>query len=284
MKASPPQRATGTFTLACGLLAIDLAVYSGTEETRVARHEYVDGDPTRPVGRAQIDKTTGELIETSRIVKMCTATSGAVVAVSDEQLLAGTLPSGECEVVTFVPVEDAWQYVTEGVYQLRPKARGTGKDKRANVAAEKAFAVVLAGMAERQVWALVRYSLRGPARYGLLTYEGDLYPCCTTDQVRERRDLPAPEVTAAEVAMVQTLIEAIGISTPIIVDETARQVQEMVDGLAAGIEPLAPMAEAPVVVDLMASLMASVDAAKASKPKRQTGIVSPAPAYVKASA
>jgi len=262
--ASPPSRSTGTFTLACGLLSIDLAVYSGTEETRVPRHEYVDGDPTRPVGRVQVDKGTGEVIDGSRVVKMCTASNGTVIAVNDDVLRLSTLPSGQCQIVAFVPDADVSRYITENVYQVRVKRHGEGKNSKANLVGEKAFAVVLAGMRARGVCALVLFALRGPARYGLLTADGNLYPVFTHDRVRAALPMPDPAVSGAEVEMMGQLIDYVGVAAPVIEDETSRQVQAMVDALVDGGEvPSEP--DVPVIIDLMAALGASIDAAKAAR-------------------
>ena len=48
--APQPTRASNSFTLGWGLLPIPLSVFTGTEETRVARKEFLDGDPEVPVG------------------------------------------------------------------------------------------------------------------------------------------------------------------------------------------------------------------------------------------
>jgi non-homologous end joining protein Ku len=260
--ASEPTRSNNSFVLAFGLINVPLAVYTGTEETRVARQEFVNGDVDRPVGRAAIDKTSGKIVESSSIVRMATATSGALVPLGDDEIAACTMPKGVAEVVAFVPLDELFQaYLTENVAQVRAKG-----DKPAIKAAnETAFAVLLAGMAEKGVAALVKVSLRGPARYAAITPEGDLYTLYSADQVREPRDLPKVKVQPEHVLLACNLIETIGVHTPCVTDDTAAAVQEYVNNKAVGVAPVtAPLSE-PNITDLMGQLSASIDAAKAAR-------------------
>ena len=79
-EAKPPSRSTGSMTLSWGLLSIPLSVFNGSQATYVARKEFVDGKPENPAGRTIIDKSTGEMVDRSRIVSA--AQSVAVEAAS----------------------------------------------------------------------------------------------------------------------------------------------------------------------------------------------------------
>ena len=101
-------------------------------------------------------------------------------------------------------------------------------------------------MAKRKVCALVKVAMRGPARYALLTCDGDLILVHTADQVRERTPMVTVSYSKAEVDMVAALIDAVGIDTPTITDDTAPAVQRFVDAKAGGIEaPAKPVTPTP---------------------------------------
>jgi non-homologous end joining protein Ku len=263
--APAPTRSTGSFVLSWGLISIPLSVYNGTETTAVARKEFIDGKTDHPAGRATIDKATGEILastDSGRVVKMAEASNGAWVVLTDDDIKRCTLPKGVAEIVTFVPVDATHAYVAEDLGQVRPRA-----EKGHNpIAAKRAFSLLLATMRDKGVYALVKFSLRGPARHGLLTTEGNLIYIKSADQVRESLPLELMEAMPSEVALAASLIDAVGVSTPTLLDDTATRVQELVDARAAGSEPSPeePMAP-PAIDDLMATLTASIAAAKAEK-------------------
>jgi len=257
--ADAPSRATTTITLSWGLLTIPLSVYTGTETTRVDRKEFLMvGDSLVSVGRSPIRKDTGEVIDSGVVVRMAQAESGAWVALSDDEIAACTSPRGMAEVISFVKLAKVGQYLTEDVKQVRTK-REKGK---INPAAEKALTLLFTAMARRKVMALVRVAMRGPARYCLLDSTGNLFLVHTADAVRGMLPQPTASVSDQELALADSLIDAVGIDAPVLMDTTAPVVQEFVNNKAAGVEPQTPAAPAPVGVDIMSQLMASIDAAK----------------------
>lgn len=260
--AAEPSRATNTITLSVGVLAIPLSVYSGVESTRVARKEFIKvGDEFISVGRSPVRKDTGETIDTADVVRMAEADSGVWVTLTDDEIADCTSPKGLAEVEAFVPVKDVGNYLADGLLQVRPKR----EKSKPNPAIEKAFTVLLAGMAKRKVCALVKVAMRGPARYALLTSDGDLILVHPFDAVRERRPQVHVAHTKAEVDMVVALIDAIGVDTPTITDDTAPAVLAFVNAKAAGIEAPAKPSTPAIPVDIMATLSASIDAAKGRK-------------------
>lgn len=262
--ATAPNRATTSLTLSFGMINIPVSIYTGTEPTRVSRKEFFNGNTEVEVGRSPIRKDTGEVIHQSDVTRMAQAESGAWVALSDEEIAACTLPRGVAEFVSFVPNKSVGKYLVEDVKQMRPKQE-KGKP---NLAAVKAFGLLLSVMKANKLTALVKLAMRGPARYGLLDSAGNLFLVYTADAVR--LPIPTPEVaySEAEMNMAKMLVETIGIDAPTITDDTAPAVQSYVNGKAEGIT-----VEAPVVndidpsADLLASLAASIEAAKAGKGK-----------------
>ena len=257
--ADAPTRAHTSFTLSWGLMSIPVSVFTGTEATRVARSEFIEteaGDVA--VGRSPIRKDTGEVVDTANVVRKAQATSGAWVVLTDDEIAEATsIVRGQGSIECFVPVKNVGRYLAEGQAQVRPKV----EKGKLNPAAEKAFALLLKAMKARKVVALVKVALRGPARYALLNSEGVLTLVLTADAVREHRPLQSVVVTDAEVALAGSLIDAVGVDTPLLLDTNAPLVQAFVDAKGAGL-PAPAKAEAPVMIDVMAALSASIDAAK----------------------
>jgi non-homologous end joining protein Ku len=194
---------------------------------------------------------------------MALAENGNWVTLTDDEIAACTTARGVAEVITFVPIKDFGQYLSENVAQVRPK-RDKGKP---NPVSERAFAMLLAGMKARKVGALIKVAMRGPARYAILTPEADLIYVYPADGVRQPAALAEVAVTKAEVAMATTLIDTFGIDTPVLTDDTAPAVQDFVNAKAAGMPAVSHPEMAPVT-DLMAAFQASIDAATAAKNKK----------------
>ena len=258
--ADAPSRATNTITLSFGLLNIELSAYTGTETTRVSRKEFFNGDSSIPLGRAVVRKDTGEVVESADVTRMAQADNGAWVVITDDEMAACTLEKGVAEIESFVPLMDVGLYSAENVMQVRPKSvKG-----KVSAASGKAFALLLTAMAEREVAALVRVAMRGPARAALLTPSGDLLLVRTADAVRKALPLPEFDFTDAEVNLAKTLIDTVGVDSPVIFDETAPKVAALVEAKAEGVEVPEPVKAVATPVDnLLAALQASIDAAAA---------------------
>ena len=261
--APAPSRASNKFTLAFGMLNIDLSVFTGTEQTRVSRKEFLqDGDTLIPVGRSPIRTDTREVIPSDSVVRMVEASTGAWVTLTDDEIADCTCPKGVGDIVTFVPVKDVGAYLAEDQAQVRPVAvKG-----KTNPASEKAFALLLATMKRKKVVALVKVALRGPARHGLLSPDGSFVYVRTADQVREARPLAdGIKFSDAELKLAEALIDAVGTDTPVLTDDTAPAVRAFVEAKAQGVPAPVKAQAAAIPTDIMAALSASIDAVKAGK-------------------
>lgn len=268
--AEMPTRATTSFTLAWGLVSIPVSAFTGTEETRIKRSEYVtlppdgSGIPTMiAVGRSPIRKDTGEVIDTADVARYAQADNGEWVLLTDDEIAACTSPKGVAEIVSFVPVKNVGQYLAEGQYQVRAKS-SKGK---VEPAADRAFALLTQAMKARKVVALVKVAMRGPARFALLDADGTLTLVYTADAIRQARPGASDyKFDKRELDLAGSLIDAVGVDTPTIVDDTAPVVQAFVNSKSTG--KVTTPVEAPLpTVDLAAALNASIDAAKAAKAK-----------------
>jgi non-homologous end joining protein Ku len=265
--APMPNRASTSFTLSWGLLTIPLSAYTGVEEVRVTRKEFTpttDGkDVTwHPVGRVMTNKDTGEVIDRADVVRRAESTTGVWVDLDDDEIAEATQPKGLATVESFIYAKNVGRYVTDGLYQVRPK-RVKGKYDPAGV---KAFTLLLDAMKARRVTALVKIAMRGPARYALLDHDGYLRIVVTADAVRLPMDLPMTAVAKQERDLALALIDAVGVTDEPLVDTTAVAIQAYVDQKAGGVLPT--KADAPVPsTDLLGDLMASIQANKSAKSK-----------------
>jgi non-homologous end joining protein Ku len=268
--ADAPSRSIGTITLSWGsLMNMSLSLYTGTEEVSLGRKEFVEGDTNRPAGRAVIDKSTGEIVDSSTVIRLAEADNGAWIEVTDEEMASIIGVKNVAEVITFVPADEARaSYVPSAYMQVRPK-----KIKGVNdPASAKAFALFLQVLSERGLMALVSLATRGPAKYGLITATGDFLYVYSTDEVRHPVPMSLPPVEADHLVMAGQLVDAIGVSTPRLPNVTAQGLRALVNAKAAGVAPATPAEPAATKeVDLMAALQASIEA------KRNQATVWPAP-------
>jgi non-homologous end joining protein Ku len=247
------------------MVMIPCSVYTGTEATRVTRKEFVTIDGSLiEVGRSPIRKDDGTTIDSADVGRYAQADNGEWVLLTDDEIAQCTSPRGIGEIVSFVPVKDVGQYLAEGQAQVRPR-REKGK---VNPAADRAFALLTTALKVNKVVALVKVSLRGPARYALLDERGTFTLIYTADAIRQ--DAPGTndyKFTKDELTLAKALIEAVGVDTPVLTDDTTPVVQAFVNAKSSG-KP-APVLEAPPVqIDLMAALQASVAEAKVAKAKK----------------
>ena len=109
--------------------------------------------------------------------------------------------------------------------------------------------------------------MRGPAWYAIITMDGDLLMILTADAIRQPQVLPAIKADKRSIDMMAALIDAVGIDTPVIVDDTAPVVQAYVDAKAGGAPSPTPAPAVAATDNLMAALEASIAQAKAGKGK-----------------
>lgn len=259
--APAPQRATDSILLAWGLVTIPLSIYAGTETTNVERKEFlVTEDPQQliSVGRSPVRKDTGAVVDNSQVIRKAESSNGDWVPLSDAEIAECTTPKGLAEIETYIPIKHFGRYLSKDVKQVRPKPI----NGKINPNTERAFALFLDTLKRLRVGALVKVALRGPAKYALITSDGDLVFLHTADALREARPINRDvKSTPRERELATSLVQQVGISDvpPVLVDDTAALVQKFVNAKAAGIaKPVVTVSPDTAVSDLMASLEASV--------------------------
>lgn len=253
--AAAPTKASTSFLLSVGLVNIPLGVLSGVEATTVKRREFVAGTD-HEVGRKQYDKTTGKDVDPAQVVRMAEASNGLMVELTDDEIAQATMPKGVAEVLAFVPTAQLDQYLPEKIDQVR--ARTSGMNKAQVAAAERAFGLFLAGLRTKNVVALISVALRGPAKYGYITSDGDLVWLYPADGIRQPKALNVGEYTEREMDLIGKLIESFPGEAPVLIDTNAQAVQAFVDQKATGSAPTKAEPNMVEVDDLLAALQGSV--------------------------
>ena len=272
--APAPQRASLTFSISFGLLNIPVAGFTSTEDIAVKRAQYLaDGSK---VGVAPCikndDGTYGEKVEKSDIVKRFASDNGLVDLTDDEiDNVLNTVP-GVSELIAVLRFDHLANgtYVPNGkVWQIRAAKLGSGRDAKPNPGGEKAFALLLAALKAENSFALLRFSRAGTVYLGALLPTGRLVGLYHDDEVREDRDIPgAGTWSEGEFDFARQLLQTAALKqAPVVENDSVAKVTAYANAKAAGQAPVAAEAAAPLptAIDLIATLKASIEAAKGEK-------------------
>ena len=258
--AEEPSRSSGKMTIGWGMVSIPVSLYTGTEETRGYRKEFVEGDPTRPVGRLFTDKTTGDPIDYASITKMAEKSDGSFVPLTDDEIDSLSMPKGLAEIISFVKIKEAGRYLPKNLVQVRPPA----EKGKVDFASAKAFSLLLAALHQTASYALLRYSSRGTVKHGLLTENGDLVEVFTCDAIRSPRNMNTLPVVDSELALAVSLVENMGFEAPVVIDQTSVQIRTYVDAKTSS-NPTPALAPPTAPDILQNALEASIAAIKAQQ-------------------
>lgn len=268
-RAAAPS-APGNLIVSCGLLAIPVNVYTGLDPANSVPRKTFTKDG-HPVGSLSYDKETGQTLEAGAEVVKMVEHAEQLVELTDEEVEAAVGPpvKGTAEIIAFVPLASIGrEYVVETVQQMRPAPIRSGRKKMPNPAGEKAFCLLMKAMETKQVAGLMRIPGRTSTRPAALLPDGRLMLLAWCDRVRQQLPMPEAPVSETELALAEKLIEGVGISTPVLIDEDAAKIRAYLDvklkaGKAVPIEqrePEAPKAEVDLADLLAASLAALKEA------------------------
>jgi DNA end-binding protein Ku len=245
-----------------GLVTIPVKLYSATEERDVSFHQVhrEDGGRIRYKRVCQID---GEEVPYSDIAKGYELPSGEVVVLTDEDFADLPLSTSRTiDVLEFVPLEQVDPIYFSKSYYLEPDAAGAKPYVLLREALEESGRVALVKVALRQRESLATLRVRD----GVFVLEMMLWP----DEVREAAfgflddDI---DVRPQELQMAQSLIDTLsGDFQPEQYSDNYREaLQALIEAKVEGrevVQPTEPAADTGTVVDLMAALRASVEAAR----------------------
>src|SRR3954462_384834 len=245
-----------------GLVTIPVKLYSATEEKDVSFHQVhrEDGGRIRYKRVCQID---GDEVPYSDIAKGYELSNGEVVVLTDEDFADLPLSTSRTiDVLEFVPLEQVDPIYFSRSYYLEPEGAGAKPYVLLREALENSGRVALVKVALRQRESLATLRVRD----GVFVLEMMLWP----DEVREAEfgflddDL---DVRAQELQMAQSLIDTLsGDFHPEQYSDNYREaLQSLIEAKVEGrevVQPEQPAGDTGTVVDLMAALRASVEAAK----------------------
>ncbi|HVF04658.1 MAG TPA: Ku protein [Frankiaceae bacterium] len=248
-----------------GLVSIPVKLYSATEERDIAFRQVHREDGGR-IRYQRVCTSCDKEVSYADIAKGYEMPDGSIVVLTDEDFENVPITSNRMiDVIQFVPMEELDPIYFSKSYYLEPEKAGVKPYVLLARALEESgkVAVVKVALRQREALAAVR------VRDGVFVLETMLWP----DEVREPQfgfmddDV---EVRPQELAMAGTLIDSLsGEFDPNEHHDSYRvALEEVIDAKVAGHEIVAPAVraeEGASVVDLMAALRASVDAAKAGR-------------------
>jgi DNA end-binding protein Ku len=248
-----------------GLVTIPVKLYSATEEKDVAFHQVRRHDGSR-IRYRRVAEADGAEVPYTDIAKGFELPTGETVVLTDEDLADLPLSTQKTvEVLQFVPAEEVDPIYFAKSYYLEPEQIGVKPYVllRQALDASGRIAIVKVALRQRETLATLR------VRDGVLVLETMLWP----DEIRTPdfgfldEDV---EVKTQEMAMAESLITALsGDFEPSAYSDSYREaLQALIEAKVEGREVLTPRAEDGddgSVVDLMAALRASVEAAKKAR-------------------
>jgi len=265
-------RAIWKGAISFGLVTIPVKLYSATEEKDVTFHQVRRSDGSR-IKYKRVAAADGEEVAYADIAKGYELPTGETVVLTDEDFKDLPLTTSRAiDVLQFVPLEEVDPIYFAKSYYLEPEKTGTKPYVLLRDALEDSgkVAVVKVALRSRESLAVLR------VRDGVFVLETMLWP----DEVRTPdfgfldEDV---EVRKPELQMASSLIETMaGDFDPTQFHDSYREaLQAVIDAKVDGREVVQPEGAQPTaagVVDLMAALKASVEAAKrGGKPAPGTG-------------
>ena len=263
-------RAIWTGSITIGLLTVPVKIVPAVKRKSIAFNQ-IDTKTGSRIRYQKVTEASDKVIEAEHIVKGVDMGGGSYVIVDDDDLKP-LMPARTKEIAldTFVPADQIPPVMFDTPYILQP-----GKIAKPYALLARALAgtgkVGVGKFVMRQKECLA--AVRSDGAY--LTLSTLVFPDEVVDPATAEgmEDLDRPELSERELAMANSLVEAM--SDPFdpskFHDEYRASVMELIEAKAAGrtlsIDAAPKYAE---VIDLAAALEASVEAAKASRSRHPT--------------
>ncbi|MET9001690.1 Ku protein [Amycolatopsis sp. Hca4] len=265
-------RAMWKGSVSFGLVSIPIQMYAATENKNVSLRQVHEADG----GRIQYKRfctIDGQEVPYAEIAKGYELPDGEMVVITDAEMAELPLATQRTiDVLEFVPLESIDPIQYDRTYYLEPQKN-----------AVKPYIVLRDALHKSSQVAIAKVAVRQRESMAVLRVHADVLVMTTMlwpDEVREPdfpflRDDP-PQIRPQELTMAGSLIDSL--AEPVFEpekyhDHYREALEEMIEAKVAGDEttkPAAVTAKADVV-DLMAALQASVDAAKKSRQSASEG-------------
>ena len=279
-------RAIWSGSISFGLVNIPVKLYSAISEKNV-RFNQLDKRNGARVKQQRVNAETGDEVPWDDIVKGYEVTSGNYVLVTDDELAAfAPEATHTIDLECFVDLDEIDPIFFDGAYHVTPAQT------------PKPYALLVRAMEESNKVAIARFVMRSKERVAVLrAVDGTLLLSMMVyadelnakDDLAEFEELADVEVTSKELAMAESLIESLSEPfEPEHYHDTYREsVLELIEQKASGAPMIAAAgtkAASADVVDLMAALEASVQAAKEARGRHPTSETATVDAAVHADA
>jgi DNA end-binding protein Ku len=255
-----------------GLVSIGVKMYAATEERDVSFHQVRRSDGSR-IRYKRIAEADGEEVAYADIAKGYALPNGDVVVLTDEDFADLPLPTARVvDVVQFVPLEQVDPIFYAKSYYLEPEA-----------SAVKPYVLLREALEESGMVGLVKVAIRNREQLAILRVRDDVILLETMiwpDEVREAQfgfldtDIA---IRPQEAKMAASLVASMAgdFDPSQFTDEYRAALEEVIEAKVEGRE-VVEAAEPETsgggeVVDLMAALRASVDAAKQGRSASGSG-------------
>src|SRR6266545_6031196 len=248
-----------------GLVNIGVRMFAATEERDVSFHQVRRSDGSR-IRYRRVAEADGEEVAYADIAKGYVLPSGETVVLTDDDFADLPLPSARVvDVLQFVPAEQVDPIYFAKSYYLEPEQQAVKPYVLLREALEGSgmVGIVKVALRNREQLATLR------VRDGVIVLETMVWP----DEVRDAAfGFLEQDVTIRpqERAMAESLVASMSgdFEPEQYTDEYREALQAVIDAKIQGrevVETAPAKPEAGQVVDLMAALRASVDAAKRSR-------------------
>jgi DNA end-binding protein Ku len=269
-------RAIWSGSISFGLVNIPVKLYSAISEKNV-RFNQLDRRNGARVKQHRVNAETGEEVGWEDIVKGYEVSKGNYVLVSEDELMAFAPEANhQIDLECFVDLDEIDPIFFDGAYHVAPAQ------------AAKPYALLVRAMEEANKVAIARFVMRskqylaalrpkdGTLLLSMMVYADEINP---TQEIGEFDDVASVSVDQRELAMAGQLIESLSEPfEPESYHDTYReQVLELIERKAGGEQIVAETTPAPSadkVIDLMAALEASVQAAKGARGRHPTALAS----------
>ena len=257
--------ATGTISF--GLVTVPIRLYSASETASAVSFNLLHGKCQSRLKQQYICQQDGEVVTRDEMVKGFEFAKDQYVVFTEDEIKAMAEEANRAiEITEFVPLNKVDPVYFEGAYYLGPDKGG-----------EKAYKLLTEAMRTTGRSALAKWAARGKQYLVLMrAIEGGLIMQVLhyADEVRSFDEVPVGDsaVKDSELKLAMQIIDQISaedFNPHAFEDEVKKRYQEAIQKKVEGQEiAVQPAAEevAPRVIDLMAALKASLEAARKNKP------------------
>jgi DNA end-binding protein Ku len=258
-------------TISFGLIAIPIKLFNAVRHKGVSFNQLDERTMSR-IRYRKVSDETGDEVPDEHIVKGYEVSKGRYVLVDPDEL-EPFIPAATrtVDLEEFVDLTEIDPIYFESAYYVAPDSNPKPYVLLAR-AMEEAGKVAIGRfvMRNKQYTAAIRAS-EGRLMMSTLAYADEVVPA---DSIDELAGLDGVDVSAREVKMAEALVDSLTdeFAPEKYHDDYREQVLDLIEKKAAGEEFEVPEAQAekPKIVDLMAALEASVEAAKASRTRHPT--------------